>query len=70
MQMEKERTQKRENRIFDIKPEAKMTFQELSDWYLNLDKVKMLSSHSRKEIAHRKFNAMFGNMGCEPNQTR
>ena len=58
----KRRTQKRENRIFDIRPEAKMTFQELSDWYLNLEKVKLLSSHWRKEIAHKKFNAMFGNM--------
>ena len=39
-----------------------MTFQDLTDWYLNLEKVKMLSSHWRKEIAHRKFNAMFGNI--------
>ena len=32
----KRRVQKRENRIFDMVPEAKMTFQKLSEWYLGL----------------------------------
>ena len=39
----KRRVQKRENRIFDIVPEAKMTFSELAGWYLELEKVKALS---------------------------
>jgi hypothetical protein len=30
----KRRSQKRENRIFDIKPDSKMTFNELTKWYL------------------------------------
>jgi hypothetical protein len=54
--------QKAENRILDIKPEAKMTFKELAEWYLGLEKVKALSSHWRKEIALRKFNEGFGHM--------
>ena len=33
----KRRSQKRENRIFDIKPEAKRTFEELKEWYLVLN---------------------------------
>ena len=36
----KRRCQKRENRIFDIKPDSKMTFQELTDWYLGLESIK------------------------------
>jgi hypothetical protein len=35
----KRKTQKRENRLLDIKPDSKMTFNELTDWYLNLEKV-------------------------------
>ena len=40
----KRKVQKGENRIFDIKPESRMTFTELADWYLNLEKVKALKS--------------------------
>lgn len=40
----KRRSQKRENRIFDILPEAKMIFEELADWYLDLETVKELAS--------------------------
>ncbi len=36
----KRRGQKRENRIFDILPETKITFNELVEWYLGLEKVK------------------------------
>jgi integrase len=39
----KRRAQKRENTIFDIKPDAKMSFCELSQWYLDLEKVKSVS---------------------------
>jgi len=58
------RVAKRENKIeiFDPKPESKMTFGELSKWYLGLEKVKALSSYWRKQIALKKFNAVFGDM--------
>jgi hypothetical protein len=58
----KRRSQKRENRIFDIKPDTKMTFNELGKWYLNLSKVKTLSSYWRVELSLRKFNSEFGDM--------
>ena len=32
--------QKAENRIFDIEPDAGITFQELADWYPGLENVK------------------------------
>jgi integrase len=57
----KRRGQKRENRIFDIKPEVKMTFNELTKWYLDLEKVKALASYWRIEISLAKFNSEFGN---------
>ena len=57
----KRRVQKRENRIFDIKPESKMTFQELADWYLNLEKLKGLASYEIVKIYLKKFNSQFGN---------
>ena len=56
----KRRTQKRENRIFDIMPEAKMTFQELTDWYLNLEQVKKLARYRQIKIGLGKFNSQFG----------
>ena len=56
----KRRSQKRENRIFDIKPEAKMTFHELAEWYLGLEKVKALASYWRIKIALERFNSEFG----------
>jgi hypothetical protein len=36
--------QKKENRVFDILPESKMTFKGLAGWYLNLKSVKKLAS--------------------------
>ena len=58
----KRRSQKRENRIFDIKPDSKMTFNELTKWYLDLPKVKELSSYWRVKLSLRKFNSEFGDM--------
>lgn len=58
----KRRSQKRENRIFDIKPEAKMTFGELTEWYLGLEKVKALASYWRVQISLNNFNSEFGNV--------
>ncbi len=57
----KRRSQKRENRIFDIKPDAKMSFNELTKWYLNLEKVKSLAYYSILTINLNSFNSEFGN---------
>lgn len=56
----KRRSQKRENRIFDMLPEATMTFKELAGWYLSLDKVKSLASYRTVKIYLDKFNKTFG----------
>ena len=58
----KRRAQKRENRIFDMLPESKMTFQELTKWYLELKTVKKLKSYTRIKQALNNFNATFGYM--------
>jgi integrase len=58
----KRRVQKRENRIFDIKPEAKMTFQQLTDWYLGLEKVKARAYYGTLQINMDSFNSEFGNV--------
>jgi len=39
-----------------------MTFQELTDWYLDLKTVKKLKSYKRVESAFNRFNDTFGNM--------
>ena len=52
-------SQKAENNILDIKLDTKMTFQELTEWYLNLEKVKALSSHWRVKMALDRFNEEF-----------
>ncbi len=56
----KRRSQKRENRIFDIVPEGKMTFQQLADWYTKLKSVKALKSYDRVELCLQQFNSVFG----------
>lgn len=56
----KRRTQKKENRIFEILPDGKMTFNELSEWYLKLNSVKNLSSYRRVKSAMDNFNNEFG----------
>jgi integrase len=58
----KRRSQKREGRIFDIKRECKMTFEELAKWYLNLERVKVLSSYWHIQTKLDRFNAEFGKM--------
>lgn len=56
------RTAKRERRldIFQPKKEPSMTFQELTNWYLELEKVKSLASYETIKIYLRKFNKEFG----------
>ena len=56
----KKKALKKENRLFDILPESKMTFSELSTWYLNLEKVKSLASYSIIQGYLKKFNSQFG----------
>jgi integrase len=56
----KRRSQKRENRIFDMLPESKITFNELGEWYLGLSSVKNLASYDRVALALRNFNDVFG----------
>jgi integrase len=53
--------QKKENRVFDMIPEATMTFKELTDWYLDLESVKRLAAPERIGIALTNFNKVFGN---------
>jgi integrase len=57
----KRRTQKRENTIFDIKPDTKTTFQELSNWFMELERVKALPSFRQIRIKLNKFNSELGN---------
>lgn len=56
----KRRSQKRENRIFDIKPDSKMTFNELTAWYLQLEYVKALARYPILTINLKSFNSVFG----------
>ncbi len=56
----KRRSQKRENRIFDIKPDAKMPFNELSKWYLDLEIVKSKAYYETLTINLSSFNKEFG----------
>jgi integrase len=49
-----------ENRILDIKPEAKMTFNELTKWYLKLESVKAQARYPILKINLSTFNAVFG----------
>ncbi len=52
--------QKAEKRLMDVKPEFKTTFQELSEWYLDLEKVKALVSYKTIRGKLEKFNQQFG----------
>jgi len=58
----KRKSQRRENRIFDMLPESKTTFKELFEWYLNLERVKALASYERINISLDKFNSILGDM--------
>ena len=59
--MGKRRAQKKENRIFDMLPESKMTFEELAKWYLGLESVKTIKTVWRIKIALEHFNSHHGN---------
>ena len=56
----KTKAMKVENRILDIKPEAKMTFNVLTKWYLDLEGVKRLARYPILKINLNSFNQVFG----------
>jgi integrase len=58
----KRQVQKRERKIFDILPESVMTFNELADWFLSLEKIKGLAYHKTLQTNLGKFNQDFGNV--------
>jgi len=59
--LSKRKVQKRENRIMDMLPASKLTFNELANWYLKLDRVKALKSYDTVCVYIKKFNHVFGN---------
>lgn len=58
----KRRVQIRENRFFDIKPDSKMSFNELSKWYIGLEGVKRLHYYETIKYNLKSFNEVFGDM--------
>lgn len=56
----KRRVQKREHRFFEILPEARMSFQELTDWHLGLESVKQKRYFPVLQMSLAKFNQVFG----------
>jgi integrase len=56
----KKRAQKREGKLFDVLPGAKMTFKELTDWFLSLEREKALVSYRRRCTTLKNFNTVFG----------
>lgn len=56
----KRRTQKKEGRIFDMLPEAKTTFNELTEWYIELPRLKKLAYYEVLKTNLASFNAVFG----------
>ena len=56
----KVRSLRKENKLLDIEKDTRMSFKELSEWYLSLEKVKALSSCWRVELALKRFNETFG----------
>lgn len=56
----KRRVQKRERRIFDILPDAEMTFKELAKWYLEARAEEELKSIKDVEDDLNNFNAVYG----------
>ncbi len=56
----KRRAQKREGRIFDVRADHKLTFSELTKWFLKQSKVKALKSSWRYKYALDRFNEKFG----------
>ncbi|MFA5180620.1 MAG: site-specific integrase [Syntrophales bacterium] len=58
----KRKSQKKENRILDIKPDAKMTFGDLSRWFLGLETNKSKAYFCTLMINLNSFNKVFGDV--------
>jgi len=58
----KRKVQKRENRIFDMIPESDITFDDLTKWYLSLNKTRKLKMYEVQKIHLSKFSALFGHL--------
>ena len=56
----KRRSQKKENRIFDMLPESRMTFNELAEWYLDLPTVRKLKSFRNTRNCLKNWCAIYG----------
>jgi integrase len=56
----KRRAQKREGRIFEMLPDSRITFSELTKWYSERESTKALASCSIIEMKLNKFNRHFG----------
>ena len=56
----KRQVEKKENRVMDIKQDTRMTFNELAEWYYDLEAVKALASYDIVKINIEKFNKVFG----------
>ena len=52
----KRKAQRKENRVLDILVDSRITFNELTTWYMNLKPVKMLKSWRDIECTLRYFN--------------
>jgi hypothetical protein len=57
----KRKVQRREKRIFDMLPGTDLTFQELTEWFLDDPEVKGLRSYDGTVITLKAFNKVFGN---------
>jgi len=56
----KRKAQKKEGRILDMLPESKITFNELTEWFLALPKKKKLAYYEVLKINLKSFNQVFG----------
>ena len=56
----KRKGMKAERKQWDVLPEAKMTFNALGEWFLDLEEVKDLASYDTLKIYLNKFNSDFG----------
>ena len=56
----KKMAQKLEGRLFDVKADTKMTFEELTKWYLDLEKVKNKAYFATIKFNLASFNSVFG----------
>ena len=59
----KRRSQKRENKVFDMQRGSDLTFDKLIKWYLNLNSVIKLSSYTRVQSALANFIKSFIDCG-------